>query len=225
MIHTEQLIQQNNTKRESLTDVNKQLYEDFLMYFRTDLRVSEHDAEELLMDILDHLLDAQSEGRSAHHLFGENPKEYADELIAQLPSENKKSRVVFIGSIFTNMLAYLVIIKGLVNFILPFFTEGKEALEVGNTLLVAFLMAITIPFAVKMIFSLIRGSLFTEDQKMSEKKMFVKAGLFGALLFSPVVLVMAFMPSFGPVIMIEWWIYVLVGVFLYISSKFIMKRT
>ncbi len=91
MTYTEELIELNNEKREALSERNQQVYEDFLLYFRTDLRIAEQQAEELLMDILDHLLEAEKEGKTAYDLFGENPKAYAEELIAHLPREKKEA--------------------------------------------------------------------------------------------------------------------------------------
>ena len=37
--------------------------------------------EELLLEILDHLLEAQEDGKTAHDIFGEDLKAYCDELI------------------------------------------------------------------------------------------------------------------------------------------------
>ena len=33
------------------------------------------------MEMLDHLLDGQKEGKSAHDIFGDDPKRFADEII------------------------------------------------------------------------------------------------------------------------------------------------
>lgn len=61
MRDTKRLIEENNQKRKLLSDGNLELYEDFLIYIRTDLRVAEHEGEELLMELLDHMLEAQHE--------------------------------------------------------------------------------------------------------------------------------------------------------------------
>ncbi|UTI85476.1 hypothetical protein NIT60_01840 [Mammaliicoccus sciuri] len=39
-------------------EADLEVYEDFLLYVRTDLRVNEHESEVILMDVLDHLLEA-----------------------------------------------------------------------------------------------------------------------------------------------------------------------
>ena len=60
---TKQLVGENNDKRKRLSTDNNRLYDDFLIYLRTDLRIAEHDTEEVLMDLLDHLLEGQEEGK------------------------------------------------------------------------------------------------------------------------------------------------------------------
>lgn len=96
---TKALIQENNDKRELLTGDNKKMYEDFLVYLRTDLRIDEYQGEEILMEILNHLLEAQADGVDADEIFGNNPKGFADELIAELPSE-KRAHGFYRGTIF-----------------------------------------------------------------------------------------------------------------------------
>ena len=86
---TKDLVRENNQKQKLLTKENEKLYSDFLLYIRTNFNVSEQEGEEILMDILDHLLAAQEEGRTAEDLFGDDPKAYADELIELLPSPKK----------------------------------------------------------------------------------------------------------------------------------------
>ena len=78
---TKELVKENNEKRELLTKENEKLYSDFMLYIRTNFKVSEQEGEEILMDILDHLLAAQEEGRTAEDLFGDDPKAGAGKLI------------------------------------------------------------------------------------------------------------------------------------------------
>lgn len=62
---TKQLVKENNEKRRQLNEADLEVYEDFLLYVRTDLRVNEHESEVILMDVLDHLLEAVSNGTTA----------------------------------------------------------------------------------------------------------------------------------------------------------------
>lgn len=89
-VNVKELIKQNNEKRENLNEENKNYYTDLMLYIRTKLTLSEKQAEEVLMEMLDHLLEAQEEGKTASQVFGENPQAFADELIEQLPVEEKR---------------------------------------------------------------------------------------------------------------------------------------
>ena len=62
---------------------NEKYYSDMLIYIRLQLSLSEQQSEEVLMEMLDHLLDGQHEGKSAQDIFGADPKGYADEIIRE----------------------------------------------------------------------------------------------------------------------------------------------
>ncbi|MFK4996838.1 DUF1129 family protein [Bacillus sp. N9] len=86
-MNAKKLIEENNRKRELLTPANEAYYSDMLIYIRLQLTLSERQSEEVLMEMLDHLLDGQQDGKTAKDIFGHDPKAYADEIIEQLPKE------------------------------------------------------------------------------------------------------------------------------------------
>ena len=53
--------------------------------------------EELLLEILDHLLEAQEDGKTAHDIFGEDLKAYCDELIKSSEHQNSFQQAAVIG--------------------------------------------------------------------------------------------------------------------------------
>ncbi|WP_054707371.1 hypothetical protein [Bacillus sp. JCM 19041] len=57
-----ELIDENGQLREQLTEENKQVYEDMLLYIRTDLRIAEYESEQILLELLTHMLDTQAKG-------------------------------------------------------------------------------------------------------------------------------------------------------------------
>ncbi|OEF97171.1 DUF1129 family protein [Desulfuribacillus alkaliarsenatis] len=59
------------------TGVNLKYYEDMLIYIRFSYNKSDQEVEEVLSELLDHLLDAQAEGKTAYEVFGDEPKKYA----------------------------------------------------------------------------------------------------------------------------------------------------
>lgn len=87
MRKTKELIEENNQKRKLLSDDNLKLYEDFLVYIRTDLRIAEQESEELLIELLRSFARGAACGPQRKRAFGNDPKAYAEELIEGLPRE------------------------------------------------------------------------------------------------------------------------------------------
>lgn len=63
----------NNERRKQLTKENKAYYEDMLVYLRTS-RIPAKKTEELLLEMPDHLLTAQKEGKRAEDVFARTRK-------------------------------------------------------------------------------------------------------------------------------------------------------
>ncbi|MGM0215974.1 hypothetical protein [Enterococcus sp. AZ109] len=76
----------NAELQKELTVDNEQFYVNLLIYVRAKTMIRDHEkAEELLLEILQDILEAQEQGISAEEYFGKNPKQIADEMIANLP--------------------------------------------------------------------------------------------------------------------------------------------
>lgn len=221
MRDTKKLIEENNEKRKLLSDDNLGLYEDFLLYIRTDLRVAEHESEELLMDLLDHMLEAQHEGRSGTELLGSDPKAYADELIEGLPKDKKRDVIPFISSQVSNSLGWFALVLSIVHLVMPMFTEIKATSPLGNLVILALAVLGVSALGVKVIFTLVRSSLFSE--KKEAKRAYWKAGLFGAGSFAAILFFAWLVPDFGPRILIEWWIYLILSLILLGTGKLIQR--
>ena len=87
---------------------NEKYYSDMLIYIRLQLALSEQQSEEVLMEMLDHLLDGQHEGKSAQDIFGDDPKRYADEIILNLPKEQKREVIPFILGIVIDLVSWML---------------------------------------------------------------------------------------------------------------------
>lgn len=72
-MNSQELIKLNNKKREKLNEENLKYYEDMLVYLRLSFLKSEQETEELLNELLDHLLEAQEEGKDFTEVFGDDP--------------------------------------------------------------------------------------------------------------------------------------------------------
>lgn len=82
-MNAQDMIKLNNKKRELLTPENEVAYSDMLVYLRLS-NVPEQQVEELLLEILDHLIEAQTENKNAYDIFGDDLQSYCDELISAL---------------------------------------------------------------------------------------------------------------------------------------------
>ncbi|WP_192987702.1 DUF1129 domain-containing protein [Carnobacterium mobile] len=99
-MQTSELIKTNTTLQESLTKENEKYYGNLLIYVRgMALFRDEKKSEELLLEVLQDVLDAQDQGVSAEEYFGENPKKTADEIIKQLPINLFDTVKIFLTSL------------------------------------------------------------------------------------------------------------------------------
>ncbi|MGQ0516245.1 hypothetical protein ACT453_35000, partial [Bacillus sp. D-CC] len=66
-MNAQDMIKLNNKQRELLTPENEVAYSDMLVYLRLS-NVPEQQVEELLLEILDHLIEAQRENKNAYDI-------------------------------------------------------------------------------------------------------------------------------------------------------------
>ncbi|MEH6891360.1 DUF1129 family protein [Bacillus sp. JJ864] len=156
------MIELNNKKRELLTEENEAAYGDMLVYLRL-ANVPEQQVEELLLEILDHLLEAQEEGKNAYDVFGKDLRAYCDEVIAALPKQNRWQRLAIPTFMSSYLLAIFFAINSLTAFILPFFFENKRFQTVHLNLLYVLVLTIAIQIAVSFVFDFIKGDLFNNS--------------------------------------------------------------
>lgn len=221
MRKTDELIEENNHKRELLNVENEKVYEDLLLYLRTDLRIDEHAGEEILMDLLDHLVEAQEDGKSAKELFGESPQKYADELIENLPSQKRRNVFLFSASQVLGLTGWFAASFGMISLIVSFFRPVDNSIALGSLLLMLLSVMLVAFVGVSVIFKIIRSSVFQAEKKKWQA--YVKAGLYGAAAFACVVLIAWLFQDFGPVIKLEWWLFLLIGLVFLVFSKLMYK--
>jgi len=82
------LVKENNRLREKLDPHNKKIYEKILIYIRTSYKTKSNETEEILNELLFHVLDAQRNAKNIESVTGENLKAYADSIVEALPKRN-----------------------------------------------------------------------------------------------------------------------------------------
>lgn len=120
---TSDLIKENAALQETLTKENNEYYGNLVIYVRVmSLFRDEKKSEELLLEVLHDILDAQNQGISAEQYFGKNPKKIADEIIKQLPINLLDTLKIFLSSLGV----YSIIC------ILPALILPEEGLDIGQ---------------------------------------------------------------------------------------------
>lgn len=216
MLTTKELIKLNNEKRELLTPENKEYYEHLLVYIRLNLFKDERATEEVLFEMLDHLLEAQEEGKSAEEVFGKTPKELADEITQSLPKESKNSLIEFVFEILMTFLGWALIPVG----IFTFFKDKAIDVHLVSLLIYAILYIAFFVIALYVAFKSIKKNAF--DDKKQKRASWIY-GLTVAILMFVLFLSCKMIGSFGPKIEVSYYTILGLGCF-FILASYLMKK-
>lgn len=154
-----EMVKLNNEKRKLLTPENEAAYGDMLIYLRFT-SVPQKQMEELLLEILDHLLEAQEDGKNAHDIFGEDLKAYCDELINSSEHQNSFQQATVIGFAVSLLLAIQIGYDTFTTLMQKLFTDTNTSgipLSIPGTIL----SAIVLTIGAFITFSLFRRFSFT----------------------------------------------------------------
>lgn len=215
---TKQLIEDNNIKRKQLNEEDLKVYENFLLYLRTDLRVSEHETEVILMDVLDHLLESVSNGSSAIEFFGHDVKGHADEILKALPNESRKAifKMLYMG------ISYFYSIYFIITGLVLIFTNSKT--PIISTLLLIIMVPIGGYIIIKLLFSGIQRYIFDQTKLKQYKEMLysgVVVGILPALL-----MLVPYMIFKNKMLMdVPGWVFIALGLIIFIVYKLMKKKT
>lgn len=128
-----ELIKENNFLRKQLSEENKIFYENLLILVRTKSLITDESVyEDTLLSILQDLLVAQAEGKTAEEYLGSNIEEIAQEIIDQTPRMRPFTIAKFVLRIWVGYLIFASLIPTLAQLI---FTRNHTAsLSLGNLL-------------------------------------------------------------------------------------------
>ncbi|RKD69593.1 putative membrane-anchored protein [Sinobaca qinghaiensis] len=219
------LVDENNEKREQLNVENKKVYEDMLVYVRLSFDKSEAETEEVLMELLDHLLILQEEGRDSRELFGSDPKQYAREIVGELPQAlPKKVRALFMMGI-CYFLGFYLFTSGLIQTILAYgfhHLEQTKTYSLGTTIVGLIMGVAALAILAYSVFRYIQWSCFRHTSKIKE---YILSGLMFAVFPGVIVLAMyLWLPSFGPTVVLPVYWMGIVGVVFLIMAKLLGRK-
>jgi uncharacterized membrane-anchored protein len=225
-MNAKDLIALNNEKRKQLNEHNRNYYGNMLVYIRSHLLLSEQQSEELLMELLDHLLEAQKHGKSAEDVFGKDPKAYCDELIRQLPKEKKRNIYAFIGYLMIRLFALIALVTGAVELIAELFTDVDDTVYLGKAFVLFVIDSAVILLVVALVMRSVRKSVFRDVSSTfhSKVKTFLIVWFASCLVISMFVLEERIVPEFGYRIEAGGMVRILVGLFVLAVTWLLNKK-
>ncbi|SEQ76774.1 Uncharacterized membrane-anchored protein [Virgibacillus subterraneus] len=221
------IIELNNEKREQLNEENLKYYEDMLVYIRLNTNKSEQQTEEVLLELLEHILQAQEEGRTAEEIFGKDPKTYCKEIIGEIPVENRKRQILFISSIILQFLAIISLTHGIIGFGLHYFFDlgsANTTFSIGSGIAILIIDVLIAFLFIIIIFKWLKNTVFKDDKKQKKWVEFLQVWAFSTFSIGLFVLVIYLMPNFGTTVSIPTIYFAGLGVFLYLVSFLIERK-
>ncbi|MBE7146444.1 hypothetical protein FUT12_02280 [Bacillus mycoides] len=216
------MIELNNRKRKLLTPENEAAYGDMLVYLRLS-NVPEHQVEELLLEILDHLIEAQAENKNAYDIFGDDLQPYCDELIAALPAPTKLEKFSLIGFVISLLLAIQFGIDALVSTFILIFGKNIEQLSPafsipGTTLFVSLII-------LGILFILYLLKRYSFDQTMNWKRRILFGFAFATPFCSAVFLNIYLKKQPYLIYHLTFWQNALIAILFFILYKLLYKKS
>lgn len=191
-------------KLNQLNSDNKEAFMIVSNYVKYDFKKSESVSMDLLNDILDHLLEAQSNGVKTNEFFGDDLQGYANELVKELPN-NKVNRWKWFYIFLTTLtIGSLALPFGIIDYIKLLITGSPLRLPLYSILIV---LLVFILVQILLIKFTIEKSRLSDLNSTNTKVIFI--GCFLIMLFIPIVLTTTF--PVGQIIDVNHWMLILVG--------------
>ncbi|PFB27090.1 hypothetical protein COJ27_04340 [Bacillus cereus] len=221
-MNAQDMIELNNKKRELLTSENETAYGDMLVYLRLS-NVPEHQVEELLLEILDHLIEAQAENKNAYDIFGNDLRSYCDELISALPAQTKLEKTSLIGFVISLLLAIQFGIDTIVSFFILTFENNAEQ----------FTPVFSIPGTILSVSLIILGILLTLyllkhysfDQKINWKRRILFGLAFATPFCSAIFVNIYFRKQPYLIYHLTFWQNALIALLFFVLYKLLYKKS
>lgn len=225
-MNVKEMIQLNNEKRKLLNEENLKDYEEMLVYIRLSATKSEKEIEEILLELLEHLLKAQEEGKNARDVFGDDLKAYSQELIDEIPEERRKKQLKFTTRLILIFLAVGSLFTGIVQPILYYGWEIGEShvtVYLGSSVILTIISVIIAFAAIYVIIEFIKRNTFNQTNK-SQWIEFFQLWLLSTVVITIYILLQLFMPTFGKSLHIPALAFIPLGLLLYGVAHFLKNN-
>jgi|SRR5690625_2241609 len=158
-----EIIKLNNERREKLFEENLKDYEDMMTYIRLASSKSEQQTEEILLELLDHALIAQEEGKTIREVFGDDLKAYSQDVIEEIPEETKKKQFKFTIRLMLLFLATGSLSCGIINSGLYYilgFGESALTFHLGSSIAIIVINTHIVFGIIYFMIEWLKGSVF-----------------------------------------------------------------
>ena len=210
-----EMIEENNEKRVQLTSENEEYYSNLLVYIRLNTAKSERACEEVLLEMLDHLIEAQQDGKSAEEVFGKSPQALGDEIIQSLPTEPKAKQFEFIFEILLTFFGWAMIPWGIVSLI-----KGENVtVYLGKVGVSASLLIIVLALIMYIVFGAVKKSTY---KPLKKKRYWLSSGL-AAIIWLGGLLFVTQVKGFGPTIQMSYYTIFGLGCFFLLAAHLLKK--
>ncbi|KPU53520.1 DUF1129 domain-containing protein [Bacillus wiedmannii] len=221
-MNAQDMIELNNKKRELLTSENETAYGDMLVYVRLS-NVPEHQVEELLLEILDHLIEAQAENKNAYDIFGDDLQSYCDELISALPAQTKLEKTSLIGFVISLLLAIQFGMDALASLFIFLFEKDTDIISPPFSIPGTTLSVSLIVLGVLLILYLLKRYSF--DQKINWKRRILFGLAFAIPFCSAIFLNIYFKKQPYLIYHLTFWQNALIAILFFVLYKLLYKKS
>lgn len=167
--------------------------------------------------MLDHLIEAQKEGKSAEDVFGKSPKELAEEINQSLPNESWKEIIDFSIETFLSCLSWICIIIG----VFSYFKFKIVDVPIIPVLLFLVVLTVTNIGFVYFAFRLIKNNAFCDDKRL--KRQAWAFGIVDGIIIIAIILAFKLIGPFGPKFEFSYYTILGLGCFFLLAS-FLLKK-
>ncbi|MFV8517802.1 hypothetical protein [Bacillus sp. SBS7] len=221
-MNAQDMIELNNKKRELLTSENEAAYGDMLVYLRLS-NVPEHQVEELLLEILDHLIEAQAEIKNAYDIFGNDLQSYCDEIISALPAQTKLEKTSLIGFVISLLLAIQFGMDTLASLFIFLFEKDTDIISPPFSIPGTTLSISLIVLGILLILYLLKRYSF--NKKINWKKRILFGFAFATPFFSAIFVNIYFRKQPYLIYHLTFWQNALIAILFFALYKLLYKKS
>ncbi len=215
------LVRDINGIRDQLNQENLSYYDDVIVHVR-DARIERQSGEELLLEMGQHLLDAQQRGQSAEQLFTKDSDSYAGQLIENLPERRQLSKPMYYLMIVWVALTWVFLLQALAGFFKISISGTGVVGEISLSTLV--LVAVGAIVLVELVMRVANQPVEKSDLDRPRMQINMRSVMTYLIILVAIIVVGNYLRRIMPVVVISPWISLGLCAIGILGQKFIFMR-